>query len=76
MVSKSLKKLKPRDADMLYLYFYFELTQREIAEIFKLSPRRVHEIIWNSKKNLKKIVDKGSKVQDSTLLGSTAGATL
>lgn len=59
LLSVSLKKLKPRDADILYLYFYMGLTQKEIAQMYGISARKVYEIMKNAKLSLKKIIQRG-----------------
>ena len=55
---ESIKKLKPRDADILYLYYYLGLSQIEIAGIYGISKRWVNTLIKNSTKSLKKILEK------------------
>jgi len=55
-VTESIKKLKPMDADILYLFYYVGLSQVEIAEVFGISKRWVNTRIKNSKKILKKIL--------------------
>jgi RNA polymerase sigma-70 factor (ECF subfamily) len=55
-LAESIKKLKPRDADILYLYYYLGLSQLEIAGIFGISKRWVNTLIKNSTKSLKKIL--------------------
>ncbi|MFQ6037297.1 MAG: RNA polymerase sigma factor [Candidatus Aminicenantales bacterium] len=57
-VFDALKKLNSRQADILYLYYYQELTQKEIAEIFGLSPRRINTIIRNAREALRTILQK------------------
>lgn len=57
-LAESIKKLKPRDADILYLYYYLGLSQIEIAGIFGLSKRWVNMLIKNSTKSLKRILEK------------------
>jgi DNA-directed RNA polymerase specialized sigma24 family protein len=42
---------------MLYLYYYIDLSQIEIAKIFGLSSRRVHTILNDAKKSLKKLIE-------------------
>jgi RNA polymerase sigma factor (sigma-70 family) len=56
-LADSIKKLKPRDADILYLYYYLGLSQLEIAGIFGISKRWVNTLIKNSTKSLKKILE-------------------
>jgi RNA polymerase sigma factor (sigma-70 family) len=55
-VAELIKTLKPRHADMLYLHYYIDLTQIQIARIFGISPRRVHAILDNARRSLKKLV--------------------
>lgn len=55
-VAELIKTLKPRHADMLYLHYYIDLTQIQIAKIFGISPRRVHAILDNARRSLKKLV--------------------
>jgi len=57
-LAESIKKLKSRDADILYLYYYLGLSQVEIAGIFGISKRWVNTLIKNSTKSLKKILEK------------------
>jgi len=57
-LAESIKKLKPRDADILYLYYYLGMSQIEIAGIFGISKRWVNTLIKNSTKSLKKILEK------------------
>jgi len=56
-LAESIKKLKPRNADILYLYYYLGLSQVEIARIFGISKRWVNTLIKNSTKSLKKILE-------------------
>ena len=56
-IYKSLKKLKPKHADILYLYYYLDVPRKDIAEIYSLSPRWVSEIIKNARKSLKRIIE-------------------
>ncbi len=53
---KSIKRLKSRDADILFLHYFSDLTQKQISELFCLSPRTVCEIIKSSKNYLKRIM--------------------
>lgn len=56
-VAELIKTLKPKHADMLYLYYYIDLSQIQIAKIFGLSSRRVHTIINDAKSSLKKLIE-------------------
>lgn len=56
-VSELIKTLKPRHADMLYLYYYIDLSQNQIAKIFGITSRRVHTILNDAKKALKRLVE-------------------
>ena len=56
-LTESIKKLKPRDADILYLYYYLGLSQQEIAGMFGISKRWVNTLIKKSTKSLKKILE-------------------
>ena len=75
LVSNSIKKLKPRDADILYLYYYAGSTQKEIAQIFGISSRRVHEVMKNAKQSLKKIIQSGNAMSKSALVDSSVMAS-
>ena len=56
-VADLIKTLKPKHADMLYLYYYIDLSQIQIAKIYGLSSRRVHTILNNAKSSLKKLIE-------------------
>ena len=56
-VADLIKTLKPRHADMLYLYYYIDLSQSEIARIFGISSRRVHAILSDAKRALKRLAE-------------------
>ncbi|MEE9502762.1 MAG: sigma-70 family RNA polymerase sigma factor [Candidatus Aminicenantaceae bacterium] len=56
-VAELIKTLKPKHADMLYLYYYIDLSQIQIAKIYGLSSRRVHTILNNAKSSLKKLIE-------------------
>ncbi len=60
IVLKSIKKLKSRDADILFLHYFSDLTQKQISELFRLSPRTVCEIIKSAKLDLKRIMNSWS----------------
>ena len=52
-IARCLKKLKPLYCDILYSYYYSDLSQKEIARIFGLSPSRVSQIISRGQMLLK-----------------------
>jgi RNA polymerase sigma-70 factor (ECF subfamily) len=56
-VAELIKTLKPRHADMLYLHYYIDLSQIQIAKIFGISSRRVHSILNDAKRSLKKLAE-------------------
>ena len=56
-VLKSMKRLKSRDADILFLYYFSDLKQKQISELFCLSQKTVCETIKSAKKDLKKIMN-------------------
>lgn len=57
LISKSIKKLKPKHADMLYLFYYMGLSQTEIAQTFGVSTGWISALIKDAKKSLKKIIE-------------------
>ena len=56
-VLKSMKRLKSRDADILFLHYFSDLTQKQISDLFCLSPRTVCIIIKSAKMDLKRIMN-------------------
>jgi len=58
ILAECVKKLRPRDADMLYLYYYMGLSQKEIAELFGISKRWVNTRLKNSMQSLRRILGK------------------
>jgi len=62
----AIKRLKPRQADMLYLHYYLGLTQKEVAKIFGLSTRRVSELLKHARQILKRIMtNKGRETSEA-----------
>lgn len=55
---ESLMKLPILSREVLVLQYFFEMPQREIAEILDLSPGNVRIIVHRAKKELKKEVEK------------------
>lgn len=56
LLAKSIKKLKPKYKDILYLYYFKGLSREEVAQRLNISPRRVSERVNYSLKLLKKII--------------------
>jgi RNA polymerase sigma-70 factor (ECF subfamily) len=56
LLSRSIKKLKPKYADMLYLFYYMGMSQTEIARTYGISTGRVSVLIKEARKSLKKII--------------------
>lgn len=56
LIAKSIKKLKPKYKDILYLYYFKGLSREEVARKLDISPRRVSERVNYSLKLLKKII--------------------
>jgi RNA polymerase sigma factor (sigma-70 family) len=56
LVAGCIKKLKPRHADILYLHYYLDLPQREIADIFGISTGRMNRLIRSARITLKKLM--------------------
>ncbi len=58
VMAEAIKKLKPKYRQVLYLYYYKELSREEVARKLGLSPRRVSERVNYSQKLLKKFIKK------------------
>ena len=56
MIAIAIKKLKPKYREVLYLYYYKDLSMEEVAEKLGISPRRVSERVNYSQKLLKKLI--------------------
>ncbi len=56
LMAKTIKKLKPKYREVLYLYYYKELSREEVAQKLGISPRRVSERVNYSQKLLKKML--------------------
>jgi RNA polymerase sigma factor (sigma-70 family) len=56
LLARHLRALKPKHADMLYLYYYLELSRNEIADIYGITLQRVSEILTEAKKSLRLII--------------------
>ena len=57
IVYNAIKKLKPKHADILYMYYYLDVPRNQIAEIYSLSPRWISEIIKTARRSLKRIIE-------------------
>jgi len=57
LVSMYLKKLKPKYADILYLHYYLDLPQTEIAKIYGVSPTWVSVMVIKARKTLKSLME-------------------
>lgn len=55
-ISEAVEKLKPKFRDVLYLYYYKELSRDEVARELGISPRRVSERVNYAIKLVKKSV--------------------
>jgi len=53
-IATAIKKLKPKYREVLYLYYYKDLSREEVAEKLGISPRRVSERVNYSQKLLKR----------------------
>lgn len=57
-VAKYLENLQPKYREIIYLYYYKELTRQEVAEKIGIPPRRVSERANYARKLLKKMMKK------------------
>jgi len=57
-IAKAIKKLKPKYRDVLYLYYYKDLSREEVAKRLAITPHRVSERVNYSQKLLKKLLKK------------------
>jgi RNA polymerase sigma-70 factor (ECF subfamily) len=57
LVSMCLKELKPKYADILYLKYYLDLPQTEIAKIYGVSPTWVSVMVIGARKTLKSLME-------------------
>jgi RNA polymerase sigma-70 factor (ECF subfamily) len=58
VMAEAIKRLKPKYRQVLYLYYYKELSREEVARKLGISPRRVSERVNYSQKLLKKFIKK------------------
>jgi RNA polymerase sigma-70 factor, ECF subfamily len=57
-LAEKLEKLKPKYKEVLYLYFYKDLTRSEVAKRLGIPPRRVSERVNYAQKLLRKLIEK------------------
>jgi RNA polymerase sigma-70 factor (ECF subfamily) len=57
-MAESIEKLKPKYKEILYLYYYKELSRAEVADKLGISPRRVSERVNYAQKLLKRVMKK------------------
>lgn len=55
-IAKAIEKLKPKYKEILYLYYYQELSREEVAKRLNITPRRVSERVNYAQKLLRKIL--------------------
>lgn len=56
IVQAALLRLSPRNQAVIYLYYYEELTTKEIGEIMKLSETAVRSRLFQARRHLKKLL--------------------
>ncbi|MBN2244367.1 MAG: sigma-70 family RNA polymerase sigma factor [Candidatus Aminicenantes bacterium] len=56
IIAEAIEQLKPKYKEVLYLYYYKELSRKEVADRLGISPRRVSERVNYAQKLLKKIL--------------------
>jgi len=56
LVAKFLKRLKPKYADILYLHYYLDLPQNEIARIYGISLGRTSALITAARNTLGNLI--------------------
>jgi len=55
-IAGSIEKLKPKYKEVLYLYYYQELSREEVAKKLNISSRRVSERVNYAQKLLRKVM--------------------
>ncbi len=56
VIVSAIKKLKPKYREVLYLYYYRDLSREEVAKKLGISPRRVSERVNYAQKLLRKMI--------------------
>ena len=55
-IARAIEKLKPKYKEVLYLYYFKDLSREEVAKKLKITPRRVSERVNYAQKLLRKIL--------------------
>jgi RNA polymerase sigma-70 factor (ECF subfamily) len=55
-IAEAIKRLKPKYREVLYLYYYQELSREEVAKKLNITPRRVSERVNYAQKLLRKVL--------------------
>ncbi|MFQ6037085.1 MAG: RNA polymerase sigma factor [Candidatus Aminicenantales bacterium] len=55
-MARAIEKLKPKYKEVLYLYYYQELSREEVAKRLNITPRRVSERVNYAQKLLRKVL--------------------
>ncbi len=55
-IARAIEKLKPKYKEVLYLYYFKDLSREEVANRLKITPRRVSERVNYAQKLLRKIL--------------------
>jgi len=58
LLAEAIKKLKPRFRDVLYLYYYKELSREEVGKQLGITPAKVSELVNYAQKLLRKMLEK------------------
>ena len=56
LLADAIKNLKPKYREILYLYYYKELSRKEVAQKLGITPARVSERVDYAQKLIKKII--------------------
>ena len=56
LIASAIQQLKPKYREVLYLYYYRELSRDEVAKRLGISPRRVSERVNYAQKLLRKLI--------------------
>ena len=58
IVHKAMSSLKPEYRQVLWLCFFEEFTNEEIAQIMGKTKRQIENLVYRSKQSLKSLLDK------------------
>lgn len=58
LLFQAIRKLDPKFQDVLYLYYYKELSREEVARQLGITPAKVSERVNYAQKQLKKLLEK------------------